>query len=339
MTTPDTLASTLLTRTRRYTGLKPTGHPQLGNLLGAIRPVVDDDPGHDTIVSIVDLHALSVDQDPRLLADLTLEFATVLLAAGLDTTRTPLYVQSHVGAHTGLHYLLEAATNFGEARRMVQFKEKSAQQKQVRLALLTYPVLMASDILLFDTDEVPVGDDQVQHVELARDIAVRFNQVYGPVFTVPKAVRPQVAARIMDLADPSTKMGKTNAAAAGVVFLLDRPDVIRRKISRAVTDSLNSVAYDPAAQPGVSNLLAIAGALTGVSPESLASGFAGYGALKAGVTDIVVEALRPLQIRYAELAADPTTVRAVLADGARRVAERADRTLSRARAALGLLAP
>lgn len=335
--TPDTLATQLLTRTRRYTGLTPSGNPQLGNLVGAIQPAIADAETTDTVVAIVDLHALTVEHDPKQLAERTLRFATVILAAGLDVEQAPMYAQSHVSAHTGLHYLLEAATHYGEAQRMIQFKEKSARQETVRLALLTYPVLMASDILLYDTDEVPVGEDQRQHVELARDVALRFNRTYGDVFTVPKVVLPRVAARIMDLTDPTRKMGKTNAGGAGVIFLLDRPDEIRRKISRAVTDSRNSVAYDRANQPGVSNLLAIASALTDTDPERLAGDFTGYGALKSGVADIVIETLRPLQVRYAELSADPTTVRGILADGARKVAERADRTLNRARTAIGLL--
>jgi tryptophanyl-tRNA synthetase len=335
---------------RRLTGLTPSGHLQLGNLLGAIRPMVAAQgpaTGTDrtgTITFISDLHALTLDHDPRRLRAVTLEHATLLLAAGLDPARSVLYAQSQLREHTELHYLLECATGYGEAHRMIQFKEKSAGRAGVRLSLLTYPVLMAADILLHDIDEVPVGEDQSQHLELARNVAMRFNTRYGEIFVVPRTVNPGVAARIMDLADPTRKMSKTGAA-AGTLFLLDPPDVLRRKVMRAVTDGGREVRYDPVAKPGVANLLEILAAGRGGDPADLAAGFTGgapgrsggYGALKAAAADAVCDALEPIQARYAELARDPAYVRGVFADGAERVRGRAAATVRRAREAIGLL--
>jgi tryptophanyl-tRNA synthetase len=315
---------------RRLSGFQPTGHLQLGNYLGAIRPMVDSQHTHESVVMVVDLHALTVDHDPVRVRDLTLEVATLLLAAGVDPGAGALYVQSQVPAHTELHYLLECATGYGEARRMIQFKEKSTARS--RLSLLTYPVLMAADILLHDIDEVPVGEDQTQHVELARTVAARFNRRYGPVFTVPRAVNPPLGARVMDLADPTRKMGKTNASDAGVIRLLDPPDVIRRKVARAVTDTGTEVRRDPEHKPGVSNLLDILTACGGSAGDARS-----YGALKAAVTDAVVSTMEPIRLRYDELAAEPGYVRGVLRDGAERVAKRTADKVARARRAIGLL--
>jgi tryptophanyl-tRNA synthetase len=322
---------------RRFTGLKPTGALQLGNYLAAIRPIVDGQREHDTVAAIVDLHALTVDHSPQRVRADTLEQAMVLLAAGVDPEVTLLYVQSHVPHHTELHYLLECVAGYGEAHRMIQFKQKSAGREHVRLSLLTYPVLMAADILLHDTEEVPVGADQRQHVELTRDLAERFNSRYGETFVVPRPVHPATAARIMDLADPAAKMDKTAASDAGVLYLLDPPDVLRRKIARAVTDGERDVRYDPDAKPGVANLLEILAACTGADPAGLAKQFDGYGQLKAAVADAVVAELAPVQARYAALAADPAAVHRTLAIGAQRASERTAGTVQRARAALGLL--
>jgi tryptophanyl-tRNA synthetase len=346
---------------RRLSGFTPSGHLHLGNYLGAIRPVVDSQHDADTVALVVDLHALTVEHHPQRVRTLTGELAGMLLAAGVDPERTLCYVQSHVPEHTGLHYLLECATYFGEARRMIQFKEKSKTQPQVRLSLLTYPVLMAADILLHDIDEVPVGEDQTQHVELARDIAVRFNNRYGEIFVVPKAVNPPVAARVMDLADPTAKMGKSSSTDAGVLYLLDPPEVLRRKVMRAVTDSGSEVTgsevrYEPGRRLGVANLLEILAACTGYSgsaashpsgsataasdgPAALAGLFRSYGELKAAVADSVIATVRPLQARYADLRAEPGYVDSVLADGAERARERVAATVRRARDAIGLLPP
>jgi tryptophanyl-tRNA synthetase len=316
----------------RISGFQPTGHLHLGNYLGAIRPVVDSQREDPSVVTVVDLHALTVTHDPARVRALTLEVATLLLASGVDPDVSTVYVQSHVPAHTELHYLLECATGYGEARRMIQFKEKSTAGS--RLSLLTYPVLMAADILLHDVDEVPVGADQSQHVELARDVATRFNHRYGPTFTVPRLVKPAVAARVMDLSDPTAKMGKTNPTASGVVRLLDPPAVIRRKVMRAVTDSGDGAAGDGAVSPGVANLLQILAACRRCDPATLS--FDSYSGLKAATADALVETLAPIQRRFAAL--DPGQVEGVLAAGARRARERGAVTVRRAKEAIGLLA-
>jgi tryptophanyl-tRNA synthetase len=322
---------------RRISGFTPSGDLHLGNYVGAIRPIVADQATTDTVVFVSDLHALTLDHQPEEVRRRTLEFATLLLAAGADPDVCLFIVQSHVPEHTELHYLLECATGYGEAQRMIQFKEKSGRQEQVRVSLLTYPVLMAADILLYDTDEVPVGEDQSQHVELARDVAARFNSRYGPTFTLPKAINPPVAARIMDLADPASKMSKSAPSAAGSLRLLDEPDVLRRKVMRAVTDSDGEVAYDPARKPGVSNLLVILAACTGQEPEGLSSQFGRYGDLKHAVADAVVATLAPVRDRYQELSRDPGHVRSVLRAGAAQASQQGREKLRQAKAAIGLL--
>jgi tryptophanyl-tRNA synthetase len=321
---------------RRLSGFQPTGHLHLGNLLGAIRPTVTGQADHETVVLVVDLHALTVDHDPARLRALVPEVATLLLAAGVDPTRSLLYLQSRVPAHTELHYLLECATSYGEAHRMIQFKEKAATQSMVRLSLLTYPTLMAADILLHDVEEVPVGADQSQHVELARDIAVRFNGRYGPTFVVPKAVNPGLTSRLKELSDPSAKMGKSNGNAAGVIYLLDPPEVVRRKVMRAVTDPGREVRYDPVGRPGVSNLLEILAACTDGSPTGLAESFPSYRDLKAAVADTVVATLAPIQERYHGLRAQPGVVSDILADGADRARRRTRERVRVTRERLGL---
>ncbi|MGC5014191.1 tryptophan--tRNA ligase [Streptosporangium sp. DT93] len=322
---------------RRLTGFTPSGDLHLGNHLGAIAPIVAGQATTDTVIFISDLHALTLEHDPAEVRRRTLEFATLLLAAGADPDRCLFLVQSHVPGHTELHYLLECVTGYGEARRMIQFKEKSGRQERVRMSLLTYPILMAADILLYDTDEVPVGEDQGQHVELARDIAQRFNTRYGPTFTVPRAVTPPVAARIMDLTSPGDKMSKSAPSAAGTLRLLDEPDVLRRKVMRAVTDTEGVVGYDPARRPGVSNLLAVLAACTGGEPERLAGEFGRYGELKEAVADAVVATLTPVRERYLRLAADPRHVQEALRAGAERARDLAGTKVRRAKAAIGLL--
>jgi tryptophanyl-tRNA synthetase len=323
--------------TRRLTGLQPTGELHLGNLLGAIAPMIRDQYTTDSTVFLADLHALTVAHEPRTLRETTLRQATVLLAAGLDPDRTMFYVQSQVSDHAELHYLLECTTAYGEAHRMVQFKEKAGDRQNVRLSLLTYPVMQASDILLHDATEVPVGDDQRQHVELTRDIAIRFNRRYGATFVVPEVVTPTVAARVMDLANPTAKMGKSTSSASGAIGLLDPPEQVTRKISRAVTDSDGIVAYDPALRPGVSNLLEILAACVGGSPAEVGSGLRGYGELKRATTEAVLGLLRPLQSRYETLARDPGYVRGLLAEGAERARARTADTVFRAKRAIGVL--
>ncbi|MFI9112062.1 tryptophan--tRNA ligase [Streptomyces venezuelae] len=327
---------------RIFSGVKPTGHLTLGNYLGAVRRWVEVDQHRaDALFSVVDLHALTVEHDPARVRRLSRQAATLLMAAGLDPELCTLFVQSHVDEHARLSYLLECTATDGELRRMIQYKEKSVRAQAagqgVRLSLLTYPVLMAADILAYGADEVPVGEDQTQHVELTRDLAVRFNQRYGHTFTVPRATRPEVAARVMDLQDPTSKMGKSHENGAGIVYLLDDADTVRRKIMRAVTDSGRDVEYDREARPGVANLLDLLAAATGGNPEALAGVYETYGSLKNDTADAVVELLRPVRERHAELAADPGQVDLVLRDGARRARETARPLVDRAYRAIGLL--
>ena len=309
--------------------LKPTGHLTLGNLLGALRPMALAQEDADCFYGVCDLHALTITHDPALLRSHTREIATVLLAAGLG--RSTLFVQSHVPAHSELAYLLESTAYVGELNRMIQFKEKGREQPSTRASLFTYPTLMAADILLYRPTHVPVGEDQRQHVELTRDLAVRFNATYGQVFTVPALVSPARGARVMDLADPTSKMGKSHRETGGIVYLLDPPDVVRRKVGRAVTDSEASVHRDPVSKPGVTNLIELLEACGG-SADPIAS----YGALKAVVTEAIVDLLRPLQARYAELAAHPDEVDAVYAAGAEHCREVTAPVLAQARSAMGL---
>jgi tryptophanyl-tRNA synthetase len=326
---------TLVATARRLSGFKPTGSLHLGNYLGAIRPMVSSQDTTDPVVMIADLHALTVDHDPGRLRRLTTEALATLLAAGVRTTGTLCFVQSDVPEHAELHYLLECATGYGEAARMIQFRER-VDRRSVRLSLLTYPVLMAADILLHDADEVPVGEDQTQHLELARDVANRFNTRYGRTFVVPRAVRPELAARVKDLTDPTGKMGKSSTSDAGLVYLLDEPDTVRRKVARAVTDADGEVRYDPDHKPGVSNLLEILAAIEGDQPDAAALRFASYAELKAAVAQSIVDTLAPIQRRYAELLDDPGALRAVRRAGAERARDRASATLARAKRAIGL---
>ncbi|OEJ95017.1 tryptophan--tRNA ligase [Streptomyces thermolilacinus] len=327
--------------TRIFSGVKPTGHLTLGNYIGAVRKWVEEDQHRaDALFGIVDLHALTVEHDPARVRRLSRQAATLLLAAGLDPERCVLFVQSHVDEHARLSYLLECTATDGEMRRMIQYKEKAARERggSVRLSLLTYPVLMAADILAYETDEVPVGDDQAQHVELTRDLAVRFNQRYGHTFTVPKATHPVVGARVMNLQDPTSKMGKSDDSGPGIVYLLDEPDVVRRKVMRAVTDSGQDVVFDREGRPGLANLLEVLAACTGAAdPAELAGDYASYGALKRDVADAVVELLRPLRERHAELVADPAYVDGVLRAGAERARGMARPVVDRAYRAVGLL--
>ncbi|MFE2325053.1 tryptophan--tRNA ligase [Streptomyces sp. NPDC059385] len=330
--------------TRVFSGITPSGHLTLGNYLGAIRQwVAAEQPAGDALFCVVDLHALTTEHDPARVGRLSRQAATLFLAAGLDPQRCTLFVQSHVDEHTRLSYLLECTATDGELRRMIQYREKAAKAEAsgqgVRLSLLTYPVLMAADILAYGTDEVPVGEDQRQHVELTRDLAVRFNQRYGHTFSVPKATVPAVAARVMDLQQPTSKMGKSAENGAGIVYLLDEPAVITKKVMRAVTDSGDDgVVYDRAARPGVANLLDVLAACTGGEPEKLAARYSQYGPLKRDVAEAVVELLRPLQERHAELAADPGEVERVLREGAGRARALARPVVDRAYRAIGLLA-
>ena len=322
---------------RVFSGIKPTGPVTLGNYLGALRHWVTDQHEFDALYCVVDLHALTVPHDPGELPALTLELFRSLMAVGLDPDVCTLFVQSHVHEHTELAWLLECNVPFGELRRMTQFKEKGGDRELASAGLFTYPVLMAADILLYDVDRVPVGDDQRQHLELARDVAVRFNGRFGDTFVVPQAAIPTVGARIKDLQSPLKKMSKTEESPQGTILLLEAPESVARKIKRAVTDPGNEVRYDPDEKPGVSNLLELLGAATARSPEAAAAGYTQYGPLKADTADAVVEMLRPIRERYTELASDPAGTAALLEKGAAKAQAVAADTLERARRSVGLL--
>ncbi|MEV4046736.1 tryptophan--tRNA ligase [Streptomyces sp. NPDC049744] len=330
--------------TRVFSGVKPTGHLTLGNYLGAMRQWAEvDQHRSDALFCVVDLHALTVDHDPARVRRLSRQSASLLLAAGLDPALCTVFVQSHVDEHARLSYLLECVATDGEMRRMIQYKEKAVRERErggsVRLSLLTYPVLMAADILAYGTDEVPVGDDQTQHVELARDLAVRFNQRYGHTFVVPRVTSPAVAARVMNLQEPASKMGKSDDVGPGIVYLLDEPDVVRKKVMRAVTDSGRDVVYDREERPGLANLLEILAACSGGDPAELADGYDSYGALKKDTAEAVVEVLRPVRERHQELCADPGYVEGVLREGAEKARTAARPTVDAAYRAIGLLPP
>lgn len=337
-----------ITTKRVFSGIKPTGRLTIGNYLGALRRFVRsqrNEPGtveraDSHLFCVVDLHALTVRHDPARLRDLVLQTGVLYLAAGLDPDRSVLFRQSDVPAHTELAYLLECTGFVGELKRMIQYREKGGQPR-TRVSLFTYPVLMAADILIYDSTEVPVGDDQQQHLELTRTLAKRFNRRYGETFTVPEMVPARVAARVADLTQPTRKMSKESPDdAPGVIRMLDSPDSVGRKVSRAVTDSMRGrPCYDPEVSPGVSNLLDILGACTDQVPAELADRYVSYRALKADVTDAVNATLAPIRSRYAELASDPATVRRIFAEGAERAAALAAPKLRRIRGAIGVGTP
>ena len=324
---------------RVLSGIQPSGDLHLGNYLGAIRNWARIQHTADAFHPVVDLHAVTVPQEPGELGKATLRMSQLLMAAGLDPQVCTIFVQSHVREHTECAWLLECTVSFGELSRMTQFKDKSGQQQFISAGLFTYPALQAADILLYDADEVPVGADQRQHIELTRDIAERFNSRYGPTFKLPAAVVPATGARVMDLQSPTNKMSKSLDSPRGSVDLLDDPSVVVRKIKSAVTDSEAEVRYDVQAKPGVSNLLSILGAATGRTPEEVAEGYSMYGPLKADTAEAVVELLRPIQTRFAELEADPAETSRLLRIGADKARAIASVTLERARSNIGLLDP
>lgn len=321
-------------RTRELSGITPSGPLTLGNYLGALRRFhAHQDNG---CYFVADLHALTTEHEPARLREQTLATAALFFAAGLDERRATVFLQSEVPAHVELGYLLESTAYVGELSRMIQFKEKGGRAG-TRASLFSYPCLMAADILLYDTDRVPVGGDQSQHVELTRDLAQRFNSRYGPTFTVPELVPEALTARVRDLADPARKMSKSAPVdAPGVIRLLDGPDQIRRKIRRAITDSDNRLRYDPIGQPGLANLAEISAALTGQHPDQVLAAAASYGEVKATCAELVVAELAPLQQRYRELRANPDELRRRLEVGRAKATAVASRVLGRARAAIGL---
>lgn len=322
---------------RVFSGIQPTGDLHLGNLLGAVRNWVEDQHVADSFYCIVDLHALTIPKDPGEVGTRTLEMGQTLLACGLDPDACTLFVQSHVREHSELAWLIQCVTSMGELRRMTQFKDKADKQDFISAGLFTYPALQAADILLYDTDRVPVGEDQRQHIELTRDVAERFNSRYGDTFVIPEATIPRTGARVMDLQEPNDKMSKSASSDAGVVYLMEDLAITSRKFKRAVTDSDGEVRYDPAAKPGVSNLLSILGAATDRDPAALADEYSQYGPLKADTADAVVELLRPIQGRFRELVEDPTGTTELLAIGAEKASLVAGDVYGRAVEHVGLL--
>ncbi len=332
--------------TRVFSGMQPSGGLHLGNYLGALVNWVRMQDTADVTYCVVDLHAITAGHDPATLAERTLGLATEFVAAGVDPERSTLFVQSHLGdVHAEMTWLFDAVAGVGELQKMPQFRDKSeravGKQAQVSAGLLTYPVLQTSDILLYDADEVPVGEDQVHHVELARDIGGRFNHRYGEVFVLPRAIVPPAAARVMDLQDPTAKMSKSADSDKGLISLLDPPDRIAKKIRSAQTDSGREVTFDRADKAGISNLLEIMAAATHRDVDALVDDFAdsGYGDFKSAVAEAVVEMLRPLQERHAELVEDPAEMRRLLAEGAAKARAVSAPILARAKAAMGFLPP
>jgi tryptophanyl-tRNA synthetase len=322
---------------RVFSGIKPSGAFTLGNYLGALRHWVSFQDSHDAFYCVVDLHALTEEIDPAELRANTLDAALNMLAVGLDPERCSLFIQSHVPEHTRLTWLLECTATVGELRRMTQFKDKGKGQESVRASLFTYPVLMAADILLYDTTYVPVGDDQRQHLELTREVATRFNHRYGETFVVPEAAIPGTAARVMDLQHPERKMSKTIDSPLGTIGLLDSEEEITRKVRRAVTDTDGAMRYDRVAKPGLANLLDLLAAATGRAPQEVATGYERYGDLKNDVAAALNDLLRPVRERRYELEADLPYVEGVLRAGAARAREVASATYDRAADAIGLL--
>jgi tryptophanyl-tRNA synthetase len=323
---------------RIFSGIQPTGEIHIGRYLGAIRHWVAMQENYNNIICIVDLHAITVPQDPALLKERIREFAGLLMAVGIDSERTILFVQSHVSAHSELAWILNCFIPMGWMQRMTQFKEKSLKQKeQVSVGLFDYPSLMAADILLYQTDVVPVGEDQKQHVELARDAAQRFNNIYGETFKLPEPVIPDIGARIMGLDDPTKKMSGSEMGAGHSISLLDTPDIIRAKIMKATTDSHRDIVFDEG-RPGVFNLLTIYQTITGEKEQDIEARFAGkgYNDLKKALAEVVIECLRPIQERYRELTAVPGRIDGILKEGADRARPLAEKTLADVKKRVGL---
>ncbi|MEO1058940.1 MAG: tryptophan--tRNA ligase [Actinomycetota bacterium] len=322
--------------------MQPTGDVHLGNYLGALRNWAEGQDDHDAFHGIVDLHALTVIEEPGVIGAQTVELAAMLFAIGLDPERATVFVQSHIPEHNQLGWIMECTISYGELSRMTQFKDKTAKRQNEFISggLFTYPALQAADIVLYDANEVPIGDDQRQHVEITRDAAIRFNHRFGETFVVPEAVTPAAGARVMSLQDPSSKMSKSDDSNAGCVYLIDEPGVVLKKFKRAVTDSdtgVDAVRYDREAKPGVANLLEINAAVTGRSPATVADHYEQYGRLKVDTGEAVVATLDPIRTRYLELIEDRGELARLLHIGADRAREVASATLDRAQRAIGML--
>jgi tryptophanyl-tRNA synthetase len=325
---------------RVFSGIQPTGAKHFGNYSGGFRQYAATQELGEAFFCIVDLHSITVPHDPDALRESTLDLAAMLLATGIDPDRSTVFVQSQVPAHAEAAWLLGCVATFGELRRMTQFKDKGQGQESVSAGLFTYPVLMAGDILLYQTDKVPIGDDQRQHLELTRDIAERFNTRYGDTFKLPEGIYPEIGARIMDLQEPDKKMSTTGGSAQGTVGLLDPPDTIRRKFRSAVTDSGREVVRGED-KPGITNLIDIMSVATGSPPEEIEARYngRGYGAFKEEVAEAVVELLDPIRMRYGELRAATGELQSTLARGSERAAAVAAETLELAYERVGFVRP
>ena len=324
---------------RVFSGIKPSGSPQLGNYLGAIRRWAAEQDKYDNIFCIVDLHAITEYVEPAELKQYIREQTGMLIASGIDPDKSILFQQSHVHEHSELAWILNCYIPMGWMQRMTQYKEKVEEQKeQVSVGVFDYPSLMAADILLYDTDEVPVGDDQKQHVEITRDVAQRFNYIYGETFKLPEPVIGEVGARIMGLEDPSKKMSKSEGGSGQSIDLLDSPDVIRRKIMRATTDSQRDVVFDES-RPGIFNLLTIYQTITGESRNDIEARFRnkGYSDFKKALGEVVVETLRPVQKRYKEITTDPAYLDGILKKGTEKATPIAKKKLAQVRERIGLV--
>ena len=322
-----------MTKPRLYSGMQPSAESlQIGNYIGALLNWKSLQQTHDAFFSIVDLHAITVAQEPLKLRENTRGTAAQYIAAGIDPSASTLYVQSHVAAHAQLAWVLNTITGFGEASRMTQFKDKSSRHgaDATTVGLFAYPTLMAADILLYQTTVVPVGEDQRQHVELTRDLALRFNSRFGDTFTIPEVAIVKETAKIYDLQNPTSKMSKSAESHAGVIWLLDEPGVTKKKIMRAVTDADGGVVFDRENKPGVANLLTIYSVLAGQSIESLENEYAGrgYGDLKKGLVEVILGTFDPIRERVAELLGDPAELDRVLASNAARASDVANETLA-----------
>jgi tryptophanyl-tRNA synthetase len=326
---------------RVFSGIQPTGAKHIGNYSGGFRQYVATQEQGEAFFCIVDLHSITVEYDPADLRERTLDLGAMLFATGLDPERSTVFVQSHVSAHAEAAWMLGSVTSFGELRRMTQFKEKSDRHEFVSAGLFTYPALMAGDILLYQTEIVPVGDDQRQHIELARNIAERFNSRFGETFTIPKGVFPEQGARIKNLQEPERAMSTTIGAEQGVVRLVDEPDVIRKKFKTAVTDSGREVLHDPAEKPGISNLIEIMSVATGDSIAEIESRYdgAGYGQFKEDVGEAVVALVAPIQERFRELRSDDAELQSLLRIGADKAREASAPTLSAMYERMGFVRP
>ena len=328
-----------MAKKRVFSGIQPTGSIHLGNYLGAVKNWVDSQEEYENIFCVVNSHAITTKQDPEQLRQKTYELAAMLLACGIDTQKSHLCIQSQIDEHAALAWILDCNIPMGDMSRMTQFKDKSAKNpKNINVGLFNYPALMAADILLYQVDGVPVGEDQKQHLELTRDVAMRFNRDYGECFKIPEPLIPKVGARIMGLDNPESKMSKSHSGANHAIFLLDSPEAIMAKFKKATTDSHTTIVFDPT-RAGLYNLLSIYEIFTHKSRESIEQEFAGkgYGQLKSAIAEVVIESLRPIRERYERLMGDEGYIREILAQGAQSVRPIASGTYERAKELVGLV--